>query len=123
MKAITALLLALIVTPVHAGAADCLSQIMHAESRGESFEGLVANGQAAVTRARNQGRTVCNVTGVKRSTPPVSMMEYYLAIARQLLANPKETLTRGADSWEARLPRNKGKITARIGKHYFYRMK
>ena len=33
----------------------------------------------------------------------------------------KRGYAKGADSWEARLPSYKGKITARIGRHYFYK--
>ena len=43
------------------------------------------------------------------------------AIAGNVVKLKTDDYAKGADSWEARLPSYKGKITARIGRHYFYK--
>lgn len=99
----------------------CLARILHAESRGESFEGLVSVGQAAITRAEDTDSNLCDVAGVHRSKPGKSMSQYYLALAKELLNHPSTSVSRGADSWNAGTkPAHPGKVTRQIDNHVFY---
>ena len=106
-----------------AGEASCLARILNAESRGESLEGLVATGQAAITRADDQDSNLCEVGGVHRSRPTQTMGQYYLALAKELLAHRSTSVSRGADSWNTgEKPAHPGKITRQIDHHVFYVM-
>lgn len=109
--------------PVAAGEVDCLSSILYAESRGEPLEGIVAVGQAAINRSKNQKTKICSVSGVKRQTPPAAISGYYNAIARQLIAKPSNSVARMADSWNTGTkPRQPGAVTRQIEHHVFYIM-
>lgn len=117
------LLSLLIASTVNANEATCLSKIMYAEARGESFESVISIGQSAVTRAENQDTNVCQITGVNRKQPSKSMYEYYMTIARQLLNKPSTSVSLGADSWErGTKPHIKGNITRQLDNQVFYVM-
>lgn len=104
--------------------ATCLARILHAESRGESLEGMVATGQAAITRAEDQDTNLCDVSGVHRTRPVQSMAQYYLALARELLAHQSTAISKGADSWNTgNKPAHPGKVTRHIDNHTFYILK
>jgi spore germination cell wall hydrolase CwlJ-like protein len=76
----------------------CLAKIMFAESRGESIEGAIAVGQAAVNRAKRTGKTICKITG-------------------------KDSIVENSDSWNTGTkPKYKGAIVRQIGDHVFYVM-
>ena len=62
MKSIYFLIAAALLSGSKAFASDdatCLARIMNAESRGESFEGLVSIGQSAITRAEDCDSVNC----------------------------------------------------------------
>lgn len=100
----------------------CLARILHAESRGESLEGLIAVGQAAMTRADDQDTNLCDVQGVQRSKPK-TMGQYYLALAKELIQHPSTSVSKGADSWNTGdKPAHPGKVTRHIDNHTFYIM-
>lgn len=100
---------------------DCLVRIMHSEAQGESFEGLVVNGQAALNRAKRQGVSVCEIKGVTRKKPPLSMKAYYKALAAALLSKASNSVAKGADSWNTgKKPRQPGEITRVIDHHVYY---
>lgn len=124
MKSIHFLLAAALLSGGKAFAQDdatCLARIMNAESKGESFEGVIAAGQAAITRAEDQDANLCDVGGVHRSRPHKSMAAYYLALARELLTHPSTSISKGADSWNTgKKPAHPGKITRHIDGHVFY---
>ena len=127
MKSIYFLIAAALISGSKAFAADnatCLARIMNAESRGESFEGLVSIGQSAITRAEDTDSNLCDVPGVHRKRPSKSMAEYYLAVARELLAHPSTSVSNGANSWNAgSKPAHPGKVTRQIDNHVFYTIK
>ena len=101
----------------------CLSNVMYAEAKGASLEGTMIVGECMLTRAGHQGRSICNTTGVKRHTPPVSLVEYYKALARQLLSHPSRNLSKGCDSWNAgKKPAHVGKVTRHADGQVFYVM-
>lgn len=108
----------------YAGEETCLSNIMYAEAKGASLEGTMIVGECMLTRAERQGRSICNTKGVKRHTPPVSLVEYYTALAKQLLAHPSRKLSKGCDSWNAgKKPAHVGKVTRHADGQVFYVMK
>jgi len=116
------IMLALLVSDVSANEVKCLSEIMYSEAQGEPVTGLIAVAEASVNRSKNQKRKVCAITGVTRKTVPKALQSHYQSLAGNVVRLQTNDQAKNADSWEARLPRNKGKITARIGKHYFYKM-
>ena len=104
--------------------ATCLARILNAESRGESFEGLIATGQAAITRADDQDVNLCDVRGIHRTRPVQSMAQYYLALARELLTHRSTSISKGADSWNTgSKPAHAGTVTRHIDNHTFYILK
>ena len=115
------IILALLVSDVKADQLKCLSEIMHSEAQGEPITGLIAVAEASVNRSRTQKRNVCAITGVTRKSVPKALQAHYKAIAGSVVKLKTDDYAKGADSWEARLPSYKGKITARIGRHYFYK--
>lgn len=118
------LILFLIATSVSANESDCLSRIMYAEARGEPLEGLVAVGQSVINRASKQNKPICRVTGVKRTQPPLTVFEYYKAMAKALLTKPSNSIAKGSDSWNTgKKPSQSGEITRQIGNHVFYVLK
>ena len=114
------LMLALLVSDVKADQLKCLSEIMHSEAQGEPITGLIAVAEASVNRSKTQKRNVCAITGVTRKSVPRALQAHYKA-AGSVVKLKTDDYAKGADSWEARLPSYKGKITARIGRHYFYK--
>ncbi len=110
--------------PIQAQANEerCLAKIIFAESRGESIEGAVAVGQAAVNRAKRTGKTICMLTGIARSTPPRNLMAHYTALAKSVITG-KDSIVRNSDSWNAGTkPRCAGEVVRNIGGHVFYVM-
>lgn len=103
--------------------ATCLSNVMYAEAKGASLEGTMIVGECMLTRAERQGKSICNTRGVKRHTPHPSLIEYYTALARQLLAHPSRKLSKGCDSWNAGTkPTHQGKVTRQSDGQVFYVM-
>lgn len=117
------LIMALLSSNVQSNEIKCLSEIMYSEAQGEPVTGLIAVAEASVNRSKAQKRKVCAITGVTRKTVPKSLQSHYQSIAGNVVRLQTNDHAKNADSWEARLPRNKGKITAKIGRHYFYKVK
>ena len=115
------IILALLVSDVKADQLLCIAEIMHAEAQGEPITGLIAIAEASVNRSKTQNKPVCKITGVAREKVPKALRTHYLAIANGVVKAKSNDHAKGADSWEARIPSYKGKITARIGGHYFYK--
>jgi spore germination cell wall hydrolase CwlJ-like protein len=115
------IILALLVSDVKADQLQCIAEIMHAEAQGEPITGLIAIAEASVNRSKTQKRNVCAITGVARKSVPKALRTHYLAIANGVVKAKSNDHAKGADSWEARIPSYKGKITAKIGGHYFYK--
>jgi hypothetical protein len=80
-----------------AGEAECLRDIMAAEGR--TFDGVVTVGQAAVEKAHDERSTICEMGGVHRKHPIKEMTDYYLMLARQLIAHPSHSMSKGSDHW------------------------
>ena len=116
------LIMALLSSNVQSNEIKCLSEIMFSEAQGEPVTGLIAVAEASVNRSKAQKRAVCKITGVTRKQVPKALQSHYQSIAGNVVKLQSNDMAKNADSWEARLPRNKGKITARIGKHYFYKV-
>ena len=93
--------LALSASKAFAGDVNCLSRIIYAETGGHSIEHAIAIGQAAITKAEDDDTNICQLRGVKRKQPPREMVEYYRVLAKHLLDKPKQTVSRGADHWNA----------------------
>lgn len=117
------IMLALLVSDVSANEIKCLSEIMYSEAQGEPVTGLIAVAEASANRSKVQKRAVCKITGVTRKTVPKALQSHYQSIAENVVRLQTNDQAKNADSWEARLPRNKGKITAKIGRHYFYKVR
>jgi hypothetical protein len=119
-----AIVLCLCAGAVQANEAHCLGEILYAEARGESIEGVAAVGQAAIKKARIEHTTVCRVKGVTRLTPSQNLLEYYTSMASHLLEHPKETVSKGASHWErGTKPHLPGIVRRHIGKHIFYELR
>lgn len=105
-----------------ANEAQCLANIMYAESRGENFEGVIAVAQAAVNRAKALDKKLCFLPGVHSKKPSALLNDYYVMIAKQALKPAKQhDIVKGADSWNTgKKPRQPGSITRVIGEHVFY---
>lgn len=117
MKILTLLFL-LTSSATRADETHCLARIMYSEARGESLEGVTAVGEAVINRGNP-----CTVKGVTRKEPPKTMLEYYKALARQIL-NGKTDIVRGADSWNrGTKPAYRGNVTRQVGDHVFYILK
>ena len=114
------LIAALLSSTAQATETDCLAAIANAESRGESFEGLVAVMQAAITRAHRQETTICKERGVQRKAVKKPMDEYFKLVGEWLIKHPSISISKGADSWESTEPKGKGEITRKIDNHTFY---
>lgn len=115
------LLLLVLTSPAYAGEPECLRDILNAESRGETIEGVVGLGQSAIKKANDERSTLCNLKGVKRKQPIKEMAEYYLTLARHIINNPSTSVSKGADHWEVGTrPHLPGKVTRIIGNHVFY---
>jgi hypothetical protein len=107
---------------VQASEEVCLAKIIFAESRGESIEGAVAVGQATVNRAKRTGKTICNISGVSRLTPPHNLIDHYTALAQSVMSG-KNSIVQNSDSWNTGTkPSRAGRIVRQIGKHVFYVM-
>lgn len=119
------ILIGLLSMPLNANANEvrCLSSILYAESRGESIEGIVAVGQAAIARSKRTDLSICHINGVTRKRPPDRMRSYWYGIARNILVDRKKPIVGAADSWNTGInPSMKGNITRHIGGHVYYVM-
>lgn len=116
-----ALLILTLLMPVLAKASptSCLAQIMWSEAQGESLSGVASVGSAAINRAKRFKQTLCKLTGVTYKRVPNVIRPHFEAMAKSSMSN--KSIVGDADSWE-RSKRPKGKITARVGQHTFYRM-
>jgi hypothetical protein len=117
------LVLLLIPAIVQGGEKECLSQIMWQESRGEPLEGILAVGQASISKANREHTSVCKLRGVQRSTPHKDLAEYYVSLANQLIIKPSTSISKGGDHWDTGVPHMPGHITRKIGHHTFYILK
>ena len=115
-------MLALLVSSdVYSNEVKCLSEIMFSEAQGEPFTGIIAVAEASVNRAGTQKRNACSITGVTRKKVPKQLVDHYKSIAENVAKNKTNNYAKGADSWERGRPSYKGKITAKIGHHVFYK--
>ena len=116
-----ALLILSLLMPAIAQASEvsCLSQIMWSEAQGESLSGVASVGSAAINRAKRFKQTLCRLSGVTYKRIPSAIRPHFEAIAKSSIAN--KSVVGDADSWE-RSKRPNGKITARVGRHTFYRV-
>lgn len=119
-----AVVLCLYASTVQANEALCLADILYAEARGESIEGVAAVGQAAIKKAKIEHTTLCKLQGVTRLTPSAVMLEYFTSMASHLLTHPKESISKGASHWErGTKPHLPGTVRRHIGKHIFYELR
>jgi spore germination cell wall hydrolase CwlJ-like protein len=118
MKAVIMMLL-LMPAISQASEAECLARIMWSEAQGESISGVAGIGSAAVIRAKRFKQKLCKLSGVTYKNVPAAIHPHFLAMAKSSIAN--KSIVGDADSWERSKTPN-GKITARIGRHTFYRM-
>ena len=118
---IKSLLVLLLLMPPLANASEtsCLAQIMWSEAQGESLRGVASVGSAAINRSKRSKKNLCNLAGVTYKRIPSAIRPHFEAMARSSIAN--KSIVGDADSWE-RSKRPNGKITARIGRHTFYRV-
>jgi hypothetical protein len=108
----------------HCKEATNLAKVMYAEAKGASLEGTLVVGECMLNRAENQNRSVCNTDGVKRATPPNTLFDYYVTLAKQLLKAERRPLSKGCDSWNAGVkPNHPGRITRHIDGQVFYVLK
>jgi len=120
MKIIIFIIMMLVIPCVaKASEVSCLSQIMWSEAQGESLSGLSSIGSAAINRAKRFKQKLCKLSGVTYKHVPNVIRPHFEAMAKSSMAN--KSIVGDADSWE-RSKRPNGKITARIGRHTFYRM-
>ena len=106
-----------------ASEANCLARIIYAETAGHSIEHAIAIGQAAITKADDDDTNICQLRGVKRKQPPSAMLEYYKVLAKQLLDKPKQTISKGADHWNAGTkPQFNGDIKRQFNNQVLYIM-
>ena len=98
---------------------SCLAQIMWSEAQGESLSGVASVGSAAINRAKRFKKNLCRLSGVTYKRVPTAIRPHFEAMAKSSIAN--KSVVGDADSWE-RSKRPNGKITARVGRHTFYRM-
>jgi len=115
------IIIMLLIMPSLARASEvsCLSQIMWSEAQGESLSGVASIGSAAINRAKRFKQKLCKLSGVTYKRVPNAIRPHFEAMARSSMAN--KSIVGDADSWE-RSKRPNGKITARIGRHTFYKM-
>ena len=118
---IKSLLVLLLLMPPLANASEtsCLAQIMWSEAQGESLSGVASIGSAAINRSKRFKQKLCKLTGVTYKRVPEVIRPHFEAMARSSMAN--KSIVGDADSWE-RSKRPNGKITARVGRHTFYRV-
>ena len=115
------LIMALLSSNVQSNELKCLSEIMFSEARGEPITGLIAVAEASVNRSKTLKRNICAITGVTRKNVPRPLQNHYKALANNVVKFKTDDYAKSADSWEARIPSYKGRITAKIGRHYFYK--
>lgn len=94
---------------------------MYSEAQGEPITGLIAVAEASMNRSKTQKRNVCAITGVTRKSVTNPLQAHYKSIAENVLKHKSNDHAKGADSWEKGRPSYKGRITAKIGRHVFYK--
>lgn len=99
---------------------DCLSQILSAEAIGEPVEGLLAVGQAAVKKAKIEKTTICNLRGVVKKPVSKALQPYLNALSIELLSNPRENISKGANHWHNVSEKRRGKVKRIIKNHVFW---
>ena len=113
--------MALLSSNVQSNEIKCLTEIMYSEAQGEPITGLIAVAEASVNRSKTQKRNVCSITGVTRKNVTNPLQNHYKSIAGNVLKTKSNDYAKGADSWKRGRPSYKGRITARIGRHVFYK--
>ena len=118
---IKSLLVLMLLMPPLANASEtsCLAQIMWSEAQGESLSGVASIGSAAINRAKRSKKNLCKLAGVTYKHVPNAIRPHFEAMAKSSIAN--KSIVGDADSWE-RSKRPHGKITARVGRHTFYKV-
>lgn len=119
MKKIIIIMMLIMPSLAKASPTSCLAQIMWSEAQGESLSGVASVGSAAINRAKRSKKNLCNLAGVTYKRIPSTIRPYFEAMAKSSIAN--KSIVGDADSWE-RSKRPNGKITARVGRHTFYRV-
>ena len=61
--------------------AVCLSKVLYSEAQGESIEGIIALGQATVSRSKRTHKSICKVQGArcyaqKSRQAPGALLDY-----------------------------------------------
>lgn len=99
----------------------CLSQIMFAEARGESKNGVLAIAHASINRAIKTTGNTCTIKGVTRKAVPKDDRSYFNELAEFALFHKSNVAQ--ADSWNTgSRPMSKGKVVRKISAHVFYIM-
>lgn len=99
---------------------ECLSSILAAEAIGEPVEGLLAVGQAAVKKAKGDKTTICQLKGVVKKPVSKALQPYLNALSIELLSNPRESISKGANHWHNVSEKRRGKIKRIIKNHVFW---
>lgn len=119
---ITALLLA--PTQAHADNLDCLTRLIHKESRGEPLEYLAVTARSAVNRASDGNICKLISKGVAKASShvPDAVKPYFVAIAKTAMTE-KSDIANGANSWNTgRKPAFRGKIKRASHSSVYYQM-
>lgn len=94
-----------------------------AETENQPFEGVVGVGEAAIAKAKSESTTLCKLKGVQRKRPKSEMAFYYAAVAKVLIKEERQGISKGADHWEVgKKPHLPGKITRQIKDHVLYKL-
>lgn len=101
---------------------DCLTRIIHRESRGESVEAVAINAKATINRAED-GK-ICQLikSGIVHASKlvPADVRPYFQAIAEAALKT-KRDISNGANAWNTGAkPRQPGNIKRVSGGQVFY---
>jgi hypothetical protein len=120
---LTTLLLA--IAPAHAADnLDCLTRVIHKESRGEPLEYLAVTARSAVNRARDGNICKLITKGVVQASSrvPDVVKPYFVAIAKTAMTE-KTDIANGANSWNTgRKPAYRGKIKRASHSSVYYTM-
>lgn len=106
----------------HATELDCLTRIIHAESRGEPVEAVAITAQAAINRADDGKFCALIKSGIVNASKlvPTEVKPYFTAIAKAAIS-AKTDISKGANAWNTGTrPRQPGEITRISGKQVFY---
>jgi spore germination cell wall hydrolase CwlJ-like protein len=104
----------------------CLAEAAYAEARGESTEGAVAVLLTAKHRAQNwlPKRSACQhiALAFQRKPVPPAVKSMFHWLAKGVMSGQITDITHGADSFDTKAKKVKGKVTRVIGGHQFYIM-